>query len=240
MTPRDATPETVSLPDADGKEPGPAFPEAAADPVDSEQPPTDPEAGEDSDKPRRRGRRGGRRRRRDEGEQPAAPAEAEPYAGPTPANPYASGIDIFDVMELAEEREAQLAVRVTPAPAPADNATHSAPDLAEAAPLDAPDAEEATGTLEPVAPETVAPGTVTPMATPIEFVPDTKLPAPTPLPSPDPGQAVPAQLAIKATLDLHDATPIPSAGTDQVITEDVVPPPAAEPPAEKRRGWWRR
>ena len=238
-TPLQATPGDVGPLDADAGEPGPALPEAATDPLDGEQPPTDPETGEDSDKPRRRGRRGGRRRRRDEGEQPAAPAEAVPYAGPTPANPYASGIDIFDVMELAEEREAQLAIRATPTPAPADDATHTAtnpaPNPAASTPPEPPDADASIGMPEPVTPESV-PST----ARPTEPAPDLSPPEPTPPPSPDPGPAMPAPTAAEAILDPYDAAPPPSAATDQAITEDVTPFPAAEPSAEKRRGWWKR
>ncbi len=215
-----AAPESLDLPDAGGEEPGLSSAEAAADPVDGEQPPTDPEAGEDSDKPRRRGRRGGRRRRRDEDEQPVAPpalAAPAPYAGPTPANPYASGIDIFDVMELAEEREAQLALRSTQAPV-----TETArPHFAEPEPLEMPASQETTGT-----PDAVEPEAATPADRPTEPVLDLELP------EPSPATAMPDEAAGEA--EEQPVIPEPH----QVAS--AVPAPLVEPVAEKRRGWWSR
>ncbi len=83
-------------------------------------------ASEDEGAPRRRGRRGGRRRRRDGGEEAAAdapasyapPAYAPPvYTGPTPADPFGAPVlDIFEMAELAEQRQAMLARAPAPAP----------------------------------------------------------------------------------------------------------------------------
>ena len=65
-------------------------------------------ADEDEGAKRRRGRRGGRRRRREGGEEPA-PDAPPAYAGPTPADPFGAPIlDIFEMAELAEQREAML------------------------------------------------------------------------------------------------------------------------------------
>ncbi|MGI3776297.1 MAG: Rne/Rng family ribonuclease [Janthinobacterium lividum] len=218
-----AAPEDSGVSVAVEEAPEPSPVEPAADQADGEQPPTDPEAGEDSDKPRRRGRRGGRRRRRDEDEQPAAPvavAAPAPYAGPTPANPYASSMDIFDVMELAEEREAQLALRPTPSPVAADVA-RPVPVPAEPELFDEPAADESVA-----ASDTTAPGIAAPTEMPAEPVLDLPLPEPAPLPSP--ASAIPTEAAVA---DLHEAESVRPAEAEQ---------PAAEPPAEKRRGWWKR
>jgi ribonuclease E len=239
-----ATPETVDLPDPAFGESGLSSAVDAVDSMDGEQPPTDPEAGEDSDKPRRRGRRGGRRRRRDEDE-PAAPAEAAPYAGLTPANPYASGIDIFDVMELAEEREAQLALRSTSTPAAAAYAAHPTPASAEPAPFDTPADQAVTATPDSVEPEAAASTNM-----PAEPVLDLKLPEPAAAPSSDPDTDMSAEAERSAIPDPHDAAPTLSVEPkrqpkpDQAIAEpaqlEPTQPVAAEPPAEKRRGWWKR
>ncbi len=225
----ETAPESLGLPDAGGEEPGLSSAEAAADPVDGEQPPTDPEAGEDSDKPRRRGRRGGRRRRRDEDEQPVAPAALAapaPYSGPTPANPYASGIDIFDVMELAEEREAQLALKSTQAPVTAAAAVHpdlALPDLALPEPFGTPVGQETSGT-----PDAVEPEAATPADMPAEPALDLELPTP----EPSSATAMPDEAADEA--QEQPALPEPH----QVAS--AVPAPLVEPVAEKRRGWWSR
>jgi ribonuclease E len=224
----ETAPESLDLPDAGGEEPGLSSAEAAIDPVDGEQPPTDPEAGEDSDKPRRRGRRGGRRRRRDEDEQPVAPpalAAPAPYAGPTPANPYASGIDIFDVMELAEEREAQLALRSTQAPVTAAARPHSA----EPEPFETLIGQETTGT-----PDAVEPEAATPVDMPAEPVLDLELPTPE-LSS---ATAMPDEAADEA--EEQPAIPEPHQVASVMPTPLAVPAPPVEPVAEKRRGWWSR
>ena len=199
--------------------------EAAAEAVEGE-PPTDPEAGEDSDKPRRRGRRGGRRRRRDEDEQLSAPAFAAapaPYSGPTPANPYASDGDIFDVMEMAEEREAQLALRSVPPPV-AVAAVRPEPDLAGAVgtPADrgAGDATQSAG----------AAGTLDGPAEPILGL---ELPAPE-LPA-GPDTPVPVEPAIPALHEAASAQPV-----EMPAVAVGLPEPAAEPAVAKRRGWWSR
>ncbi len=222
MAPARTAPESPGLPDTGGEEPDLSSAEAAADPVDGEQPPTDPEAGEDSDKPRRRGRRGGRRRRRDEDEQPVAPtvlAAPAPYAGPTPANPYASGIDIFDVMELAEEREAQLALRPTLAPA----ATAARPEPAPPESFETLVGQETSGRLDAVEPEAATSADI-----PAEPVRDQELPAP----EPSSATAMPAEAA--AGITEQPAIPEPH----QVAS--AVPVAPVEPVAEKRRGWWSR
>ena len=228
------TPETPVLPDAGDEQPVPTSTEAAVDPVEDEQPPTDLEPGEDSDKPRRRGRRGGRRRRRDEDEQPAvlAPLAAPtPYTGPTPANPYASGMDIFDVMELAEEREAQLALRPIPAPVAASAIAHPAPAMPE--PSGAPIGQENAGT-----PDAVEPAAVAPTDTPAEPVLDLELP--TPEPSPDPDTAMPVDAAVETQTETQ---PGQNPEPELAIPEPADQPGAAlpaEPAVAKRRGWWSR
>ncbi len=247
LTPR-IIPESPGLSDVAGDEPTPSSAEAAAASPDDGQPPTDPEPGEDSDKPRRRGRRGGRRRRRDEDEQPAAPATPAPYAGPTPANPYASGIDIFDVMELAEEREAQLALRSTSALTTAGASGH--PDPASPEPLDAPAGQETIDTLPTIEPETAAPTDM-----PDEPVLDLELPKPAPEPSPDPDTVMPAEAAVDTKAEEpvvpepHEAEPAASTRSEQhPEPEQATAEPAGqsalalpvEPVATKRRGWWSR
>ncbi len=220
-------PQGLGLPNAGDEEPVPPSAEAAADAVDGEQPPTDPDAGEDSDKPRRRGRRGGRRRRRDEDEQTAPPATLvvpTPYAGPTPANPYASGIDIFDVMELAEEREAQLALRSASSPAPVVR-----PDPIPAESPDAPADREATGIPEVEAPTDM----------PTEPVLDLELPAP----EPPTLVAASVEAGQPATPEPHEAaSEVPEQRPEPAHEAAEQPELAlpAEPVAAKRRGWWSR
>ncbi len=223
-----STPQGLGLPDGGDEEPVLPSAEPAADAVNGEQPPTDPDTGEDSDKPRRRGRRGGRRRRRDEDEQAAPPATLvapTPYAGPTPANPYASGIDIFDVMELAEEREAQLALRSASPPAAVR------PDPAPAEAPDAPGDRDATGVPDAAAPTDM----------PAEPVLDLELPAPEPeLPT---LVAASVEAGQPATPEPHEAASEAPKQQPEPAQESAGQPELAlpaEPVAAKRRGWWSR
>jgi ribonuclease E len=104
----------------------------------------------------KRGRRGGRRRRKPGEENEASVAiEAEPaalvspvYVGPTPADPFAlGGMDIFDVLEQAEQLPASFVVAEAPQP-PAEMDTR-----AEAEPA----AQEATVLAETVVAEAPQP-----------------------------------------------------------------------------------
>ena len=103
-------------------------------------------AAEGEDRPRRRGRRGGRRRRedgpRERRAEDAAPEMPESipaprYVGPTPADPFAGQIDdVFAAMAAAEEaaeRAAATARRIAPTP-PAPE-PEAAPVVTEAAPV---------------------------------------------------------------------------------------------------------
>ena len=148
----------------EGEEGAEAAPEAGEMPEGEAQPAGEEAqaaegAAEGEDRPRRRGRRGGRRRRedgpRERRAEDAAPEMAEEapaprYVGPTPADPFAGQIDdVFAAMAAAEEaaeRAAATARRIAPAaPAPEPEA---APVVAEAAPV-----AEALAPVEPPAPE---------------------------------------------------------------------------------------
>lgn len=148
----------------EGEEGAEAAPEAGEMPEGEAQPAGEETqaaegAAEGEDRPRRRGRRGGRRRRedgpRERRAEDAAPEMAEEapaprYVGPTPADPFAGQIDdVFAAMAAAEEaaeRAAATARRIAPAaPAPEPEA---APVVAEAALV-----AEALAPVEPPAPE---------------------------------------------------------------------------------------
>ncbi|MCA3349482.1 MAG: ribonuclease E/G [Roseomonas sp.] len=137
----------------------------AGDMPEGEAPPAEDEgqtaegAAEGEDRPRRRGRRGGRRRREDgprerraEDAAPELPEEAPAprYVGPTPADPFAGQIDdVFAAMAAAEEaaeRAAATARRIAPTP-PAPE-PEAAPVVTEAAPV-----AEAPAPVAPPAPE---------------------------------------------------------------------------------------
>ncbi len=181
---------------------------------------------------KRRGRRGGRRRRRDGELEAPPPAEPEvpAYAGPTPADPFGgSFVDIFDVLEQAEEQLANAAAVPMPGATPeplleplpeppgaaeapateafAQHATAEAdippePELTSAeapAPAEPIRGAEAEGT--PVLPEFAAPETV----------------------SPDPADIEPVE-----------PEPEPSPAIVPVLVG------AGDAPASPRRGWWRR
>jgi ribonuclease E len=150
--------------DGEGEEGAEAAPEAGETPEGEAQPAgeeaqTAEGAAEGEDRPRRRGRRGGRRRREDGPRErlaeDAAPemteeAPAPRYVGPTPADPFAGQIDdVFAAMAAAEEaaeRAAATARRIAPAVPVAE----AAPVVAEAVPV-----AEAPAPVEPPAPEPV-------------------------------------------------------------------------------------
>jgi len=147
------------------------MPEGEAQPAEDEVQ-AEPGA-EGEDRPRRRGRRGGRRRREDgprerraEDAAPDMPEEAPAprYVGPTPADPFAGQIDdVFAAMAAAEEaaeRAAATARRIAPTP-PAPE-PEAAPVVTEAAPV-----AEAPAPVEPTAPEpSPAPVAAEPAPTP--------------------------------------------------------------------------
>jgi ribonuclease E len=94
---------------------------AAAPPVPEETVPGAPAPEKGAAKPPRK--RGGRRRAAPK-DAVATPEEVQPdmlpYAGPTPADPFANGaMDIFDIMDMAEARQAVAAHQEVAAPAQA-------------------------------------------------------------------------------------------------------------------------
>ncbi|MCA3275049.1 MAG: ribonuclease E/G [Roseomonas sp.] len=173
-------------------------------------------AAEGEDRPRRRGRRGGRRRRedgpRERRAEETAPEMAEEapaprYVGPTPADPFAGQIDdVFAAMAAAEEaaeRAAATARRIAPA-APAPEPVAEAVPVAEAAPVVA----EAVPVAE-------APAPVEP-------------PAPEPAPAPVAAEPAPAPQPEKAE-------PVIGPAIQPVVLGD-----GAEVARPKRQGWWKR
>ena len=222
---------------------------AIVDPAQASQPEIDPEELDENGLPkaRRRGRRGGRRRRRDErpegeagaedaGEVPAytgpkhaAPVEDAPpaYSGPTPADPFGGQpvVDIFDLMERAEEAAAAaapVALEIPPVPAdatPPNDVVAAVELVAEPAPAaepvpPAPESEPESAP-EPM-PEPVAESVSEPVAE-AKPEPVAEVVAPTPEPAAEPAPVVVGP-AIKPL----------------VIGEDELPP------APPKRGWWRR
>ena len=186
---------------------------------------------------KRRGRRGGRRRRRDgEAEVPLAEPEVPAYAGPTPADPFGgSFVDIFDVLEQAEEQRANAAavpvLETKPEPAleplPEPQGAAEAPEaeaFAQHATAEADTPPDAAPELEPTVAETSVPAE-----------PTGKVDAAEP-PTPHEFAALEA-----ASPDSADIEP---------VEEPIEPEPApaivpvlvgaGETPAAPRRGWWRR
>ena len=189
------------------------MPEGEAQPA-GEEAQTAEGAAEGEDRPRRRGRRGGRRRREDGPRErlaeEAAPemteeAPAPRYVGPTPADPFAGQIDdVFAAMAAAEEaaeRAAATARRIAPAaPAPVADAVpvaEPAPVVTEAAPV-----AEAPAPVEP--------------------------PAPEPAPAPVAAEPAPAPQPEKAE-------PVIGPAIQPVVLGD-----GAEVARPKRLGWWKR
>ena len=190
-------------------------PEGEAQPA-GEETQTAEGAAEGEDRPRRRGRRGGRRRREDGPRErladEAAPemteeAPAPRYVGPTPADPFAGQIDdVFAAMAAAEEaaeRAAATARRIAPA-APVPEPLAEAVPVAEAAPVvtEAAPVVEVPAPVEPPAPE--------PAPAPVAAEPD---PAPQP----------------------EKAEPVIGPAIQPVVLGD-----GAEVARPKRLGWWKR
>ena len=196
-------------------------------------------AGDDAERNKRRGRRGGRRRRRDLDDAQAAPLAAEPaqadpglaervapaYAGPTPANPFggSTAFDIFDAIEQAEQERALAAAgaaRRPPEPTAPPSAVEDGPTEPE--PVIA----------EPVAmtPETVSFGEPDPAIGVATLEPETDdLPGAAPVAAP----AAPA-----AVEPVAEAEPAPESVGAPLIVPTLIDGSASL--AEKRRGWWRR
>jgi len=216
------------------------------DPAQASQPEIDPEELDENGLPkaRRRGRRGGRRRRRDErpegeaaaeetGEVPAytgpkhaAPVEDAPpaYTGPTPADPFGGQpvVDIFDLMERAEEAAAAAApVALEIPPVPAD-ATPPSDVVVEEELMPVPAAAAPEPAPEPV----VAPIAEHLVEPPVEPAME-RAPEPVAAPVPEP--------IAEAAPDLDPAPVVVGPAIKPlVIGEDELP---AAPP---KRGWWRR
>ena len=241
--PSDAAPEVVPVeqPDLPVLDAEPVVADIV-DPAQASQPEIDPEELDENGLPkaRRRGRRGGRRRRRDErpdgeataedaGEVPAytgpkhaAPVEDAPvadapptYTGPTPADPFGGQpvVDIFEMMERAEEAAASAApaaLEIPPVPADATPPSDVVIEV-EPAPEPAPAVE--------TAPEAVAEPAPEPVVEPA--------PAPAPEPAPAPAPAITPELEPAPVVVGPAIKPL-------VIGEDELPP---TPP---KRGWWRR
>ncbi len=189
----------------------------------------EPAAEEAEDQGRkRRGRRGGRRRRRDgELEAPSAEPEVPAYAGPTPADPFGgSVVDIFDVLEQAEEQRASAAVPTLEAmPEPALEPLPEPPGAAEAPETDA-FAQHATAEAD-TPPEPELNSAETPV--PAESEEETEAQAPEILPefaAPETASADPA--------DVEPVEPEPAPAIVPVLVG------AGEAPAAPKRGWWRR
>lgn len=206
--------------DGEGEEGTEAAPDAGDVPEGEAQPAKDEgqaEPGaEGEDRPRRRGRRGGRRRRedgpRERRAEDAAPemteeAPAPRYVGPTPADPFAGQIDdVFAAMAAAEEaaeRAAATARRIAPA-APAPEPVAEAAPVAEAVPV-----------VAEAAPVVEAPAPVEP-------------PAPEPAPVPVAAEPAPAPQPEKAE-------PVIGPAIQPVVLGD-----GAEVARPKRQGWWKR
>jgi ribonuclease E len=207
--------------DGEGEEGAEAALEAGEAPEGEAQPAEDEGqtaegAAEGEDRPRRRGRRGGRRRRedgpRERRAEDAAPEMAEEapaprYVGPTPADPFAGQIDdVFAAMAAAEEaaeRAAATARRIAPA-APAPEPVVEAEPVAEAAPV-----------VTEAAPVAEAPAPVEP-------------PAPEPAPAPVVAEPAPAPQPEKAE-------PVIGPAIQPVVLGD-----GAEVARPKRQGWWKR
>ena len=207
--------------DGEGEEGAEAAAEAGEAPEGEAQPAEDEGqaaegAAEGEDRPRRRGRRGGRRRRedgpRERRAEDAAPemteeAPAPRYVGPTPADPFAGQIDdVFAAMAAAEdaaERAAATARRIAPAaPAPEP--------VAEAAPV-----VEVQPVVTEAVPVAEAPAPVEP-------------PAPEPAPVPVAAEPAPAPQPEKAE-------PVIGPAIQPVVLGD-----GAEVARPKRLGWWKR
>jgi len=207
--------------DAEGEEGAEAaaeagdMPEGEAQPAGEEAPAAEG-AAEGEDRPRRRGRRGGRRRREDGPRErlaeEAAPemteeAPAPRYVGPTPADPFAGQIDdVFAAMAAAEEaaeRAAATARRIAPA-APAPEPMAEPAPVAEAVPVvtEAVPVAEVSAPVEPPAPE----------------------PAPLPVAA-EPAPAPPPE----------KAEPVIGPAIQPVVLGD-----GAEVARPKRLGWWKR
>jgi ribonuclease E len=207
--------------DGEGEEGAEAAAEAGETPEGEAQPAGDEAqaaegAAEGEDRPRRRGRRGGRRRREDGPRErlaeEAAPemteeAPAPRYVGPTPADPFAGQIDdVFAAMAAAEEaaeRAAATARRIAPA-APAPEPVAEAAPVVEVVPVvtEAARVVEAPAPVEPPAPEPVP-------------VPIAAEPAPAPQP--------------------EKAEPVIGPAIQPMVLGD-----GAEVARPKRLGWWKR
>ncbi len=211
---------------------GEAADETMVDLARAEQPEIMARSEEAAPRARRRGRRGGRRRRRDgqpvapttgeaevgetteaEEEAQAAPAYVAPaYVGPTPADPFAGqGLDIFDLMERAEE--AQLAA---PPPPPAR------PRAGEVVVVEPAAQEPAARPAMAMQGEVEAGAPVEPSGI--------EVPAPE---APSTPEAAPPQAA-EPTAEVSEAlapSPVPPP-----VDVDTVP----VAPGVRKRGWWKK
>jgi ribonuclease E len=191
------------------------MPEGEAQPAGEEAQTTEG-AAEGEDRPRRRGRRGGRRRREDGPRErlteEAAPemteeAPAPRYVGPTPADPFAGQIDdVFAAMAAAEEaaeRAAATARRIAPA-APAPEPVAEAAPVAEVVPVVA------------------------------EAAPVVEVPAPVEPPAPEPAPVAVAAEPAPASQP-EKAEPVIGPAIQPVVLGD-----GAEVARPKRQGWWKR
>jgi ribonuclease E len=173
---------------------------------------------EGEDRPRRRGRRGGRRRRedgpRERRAEDAAPemteeAPAPRYVGPTPADPFAGQIDdVFAAMAAAEEaaeRAAATARRIAPA-APAPE------------PAPAPELQPVV-VAEAVVEAPVPAAEVAPPEAPVVAAPAPIVAEPAPAPAPEP----------------EKAEPVIGPAIQPVVLGE-----GAEVARPKRQGWWKR
>ena len=209
----------------------------------------EPEALENAEGRRRRGRRGGRRRNPGTGEAGdamATEADQEPqqaprpafqppaYQGPTPADPFgAPDFDVFDIIERAQEA-ALLAPKPVPEPEPVEpQAAVAEPPVEPPLPPEEPAAEPEPVTMAADPDEPVAPPAAKPKAVRKPRVTKAMLaaraaeeaaaanPPPAPEPEPEPSPAVPV-----------------SSGDDAVA--EPPPSPPSEPAPPPKKGWWKR
>ncbi len=217
-----------------------ALGEAPSDAVDAEveaptAPPGEEPAAEETEEQgrKRRGRRGGRRRRREgEVEAPVAEPEVPAYAGPTPADPFGgSVVDIFDVLEQAEEQRANAASvpMLETVPEPALEPLPEPPGAAEASETEA-SAQHATAEADTPPELELAPAetavSAEPAGEPAGDADDADAPVLPEFAAPEVASPDPA--------DIEPVEPEPAPAVVPVLVG------AGEAPAAPKRGWWRR
>ncbi len=233
--------------------------------VAGEQP--EPDANENAEGRRRRGRRGGRRRNAGPGDAggeaggdavateadqapqqaPRVAYQAPVYQGPTPADPFgAPDFDVFDIIERAQE-----AALLAPKPV-AEPVARAEPSIEPPVPL-----EEPVAVPEPVA-EPVAEPVQEPVSQAEQTIePPLSLDEPVAAMAPEPvappavkpkavrkPRVTKAMLAARAAAAEASAAAIAPPMPEPELSLDVAPAPAEPEPAEPapppKKGWWKR